>query len=240
MQANLAFHDFQVWRLLTGTFFFNSEPWEIVWLLVFLALFGLELEKKYPSTEMGWFYCLSGVGSCLIWGISAVAWEDKLPLGTSGAITAVIMLALMNHPSRRIRAGKYLIVPAWALGILYYGVVLRYYAWDSWTLTLPAHIGGALCALLYRQFDLRWKRLLGPEANIDASQATEMPTSRVEPMEELVEFADQEDDKHELSQFDSQVDQVLAKISRAGSESLTDQERQLLQNASERYRQRRH
>lgn len=240
MQVDLAFHEFQLWRPLTGVFFFKSPPWEVVWLCLFLALFGLDLEKRLPRIELLWFYCLAGVGSSLIWGASALAWEDKLPLSTSGAITALVVLSLVNQPFRRFRAGRYLVVPAWALGLLYYGVELRYYAWDTWTLTLPAHLGGAITALLYRQFDLRWERIVWGERNIVPPETSEITVPAVVPQDVPEEDVELEDDRQQLLQLETQVDQVLAKISRAGRDSLTDQEKQLLQTASERYRRRRH
>lgn len=240
MRVDQAFYHYQAWRVLTGTFFYIAEPWEIVWLILFLAPFGWALEKKLSAVELVWFYCLTGIGSCLIWGIATVAWEDKLPLATSGAITAVITLLLLKDPSRRFKVRR-LVVPAWSMALLYYGVEFRFYEWDSWSLSLPAHLGGVIGALLYHQFDLRWYRLLvSVKPEIPTPAVSEIPPVHVETLDEPVAAVPDADDEQEILRLDSQVDQVLEKISRAGSQSLTEQEKKLLQHASERYRRRRH
>lgn len=242
MRVDLAFYRLQLWRLVSGNFFFTGDLWEVVWLVLFLALFGLPLERRLTGKELLWFYLLSGAGCCLVWGVSAIAWAERLVLQTSGAITSVIVLLLLLEPSHRFSMFKTLKVPAWALGILYYGVELRFYAWDSWTLALPVHLGGVICALLYRQFDLSWSRFSKREPLADpvpeAPEPTQWTDIRVH-LPKAKEPQEVEDLPIDSQSLDLEVDQVLAKISRAGCDSLTEQEKQVLKLASERYRKRR-
>ena len=97
------------------------------------------------------------------------------------------------------------------------------------------HLGGAAYGIAYKLGDLRFSRIIPsnlgqnpwPRKHSVGVRKKHAPNLRVvRPPEE--------------EGLNDQVDEVLRKISREGTESLTDQERDILQSASQQYKARRH
>jgi membrane associated rhomboid family serine protease len=228
-----AFAEFQIWRLITATFC-HAGPWHLLWNMVFLWWFGRELEALHGSREFLTFYLLAGLLSSLAWALTTIALAPGVPammVGASGAVTAVTVLYAMYYPRHPILMfGFFPIELRWW--------VLIYLGADFYMLFGPnyspiahvAHLGGAAFAVIYKYADLRvirlfGRRLVGPRLRVH----------RPEP-EHDVELPDATSLDEAL---EHRMDEVLAKIAREGPQSLTDRERQVLDEASRRLRNRR-
>jgi hypothetical protein len=97
-----------------------------------------------------------------------------------------------------------------------------------------AHLGGLLYGFLYQKYDLRfsqwrWIDLLDPWRWVTRLKAagSRRPKVRVyhPPLDETP-----------AHNFNQHVDEILAKISASGEASLTDDEREVLKEASRRYK----
>jgi hypothetical protein len=96
-----------------------------------------------------------------------------------------------------------------------------------------AHLGGLLYGFLYKRFDLRYDRLLAgwswPKMKRMVRTATSRKPENVRlytPPQEVVPTPD----------LKLRVDEILAKISAEGESSLTETERELLKEASRRFK----
>ncbi len=200
----------------------------ILFNMLVLWFLGREVETRYGKREFLTFYLTAIVVAGIAWSASqffrgqpnAVCW------GASGGVSAVLVLFALNFPKRQLLVWFVLPVPAWALALF---VVLT----DIWgSVTRPdqvgyeAHLGGAAFALVY--FKLRWRISallpgLGGLPNI--RRGPKLRVHRPGP-------EDEPDD------IDRRVDDILRKIREQGQDSLTRQERRILEKASREYQRR--
>jgi hypothetical protein len=145
---------------------------------------------------------------------------------------AVLMLYAIFYPRNTIRV-------FWFFPLEVRWIVLFYIIFDLHPVLLAlagnptyydrvahaAHLGGLAFGFVYWKFELNlerfWDKLpkLRPP-QLGSGRRPAGPTRRRSPERQLEE----------------EVDQILAKISASGEDSLTDQERRTLQRASERYK----
>ena len=92
-----------------------------------------------------------------------------------------------------------------------------------------AHLGGAAYGIVYKLYDLRFSRLFAGRFTFPKFRFSEMFRRRPRVRMHI---------PPEDQDLDHEVDRVLEKISREGSDSLTDQERHLLDRASRHYKHR--
>ena len=159
-----------VWTLLTAAFS-HSELWHIAINMVVLWSFGSVLERL-----LGWrvflaFYLTSGlvasVAHCVVsWGMG----RAEVPaLGASGAVSALLLVYALLFPKARLLVFGIIPVPALAGALFFVGL-------DLWGLVaqgqgggLPighgAHLGGALCGLVFWLVALRGR--FGPSPRLD-------------------------------------------------------------------------
>ena len=91
----------------------------ILFNMLFLWMFGRDLEGIYGPAEFLRIYLVAIVVSGLAWlGISAVAGGATLE-GASGGVMAIMMLFVLHFPRRTFLFWGILPIPAWALGGLF-------------------------------------------------------------------------------------------------------------------------
>ena len=226
----------QVWRLLTHAFCHDRlSIWHILFNMLCLYWFGSTLESMYGPREFLRFYLAAAVFAGLAFvGLDVYTGSTSPGIGASGAVMAVMMLYTMHYPRETIRF-------CWFIPIEMRFVMLGYVLWDTHPVLLAlagqrmfdgiahaAHLGGLAFGFMYHHFqwrlenltDLiawprwRWKRR--PKLRLVTA-----PVSRPEPDAEM-----------------NRVDELLQKIFELGQDSLTDEERAILENASARLRNR--
>jgi membrane associated rhomboid family serine protease len=229
----------QIWRLLTCAFCHSRQSvLHIVFNMLFLFWFGKTLETMYGSREFLLFYLTAAVAASLAYvGLDLVTGEIAPAIGASGAVLAVVMLYAMHFPRERIFL--FFVFP-----IEIRWLVLIYVIFDLHPVLLAlageayydgvahaAHLGGLAFGYVYWRWNLRletyWERVRMPR--FDRLVGARRHIRLFQPSSE-----------GRQQRADAEVDRILAKIYDQGEGSLTDREREVLQQASERYKNRKH
>lgn len=222
------FSSFQIWRLLTYGFCHALEPLTHIFFNMFvLWMFGRAVEPILGSREFLTFY----LSAIVISGLCHIGISPNPVIGASGGVMAVVFLTAMYFP--RMTVLLFFVIPIelrW-LAVLYAAVDLFGFINPGGDAVAHfAHLGGAAFGVAYkyygwnltRQFDSKWSRF---QLNRSAKK------------KKLRVFT--EEDSHlSNASLDERVDAILEKISREGEASLTDQERALLKEASNKYKKR--
>ncbi len=232
----------QVWRLLSYAFLHDPfSIFHILFNMLFLWWFGHQLESIYGSREFLAFYLLSGLLGGIAFTMRSVFQPDANCLGASGAVTAVMLLYACHFPHRRIYLFFLLPIPIWLfVGFQIFRDILGFAhsvrVGGQGGVAFSVHLAGALFGFLYFRFGWRLMPIL---ANFRFDLAKKRrPKLRVY-HEESREPVGVSSRSSVDEQFEAKVDAVLEKIQRFGKDSLTEGERELLQQASELYKQRR-
>jgi membrane associated rhomboid family serine protease len=242
LDVNAVMHG-EVWRLLTYAFLHDEGGlWHIVFNMLFLWWFGSEVEDLYGPREFLVVY----LTAALLGGVAFVLTylqqdKDHFCLGASGAVTAVLVLCACHYPTRVIYLFFFLPVPIWlfvafSVGQDLYSLLRQ----DLQTRTaVTVHLAGAGYAFLY--YKMQW-RMLNILPSIGAWRR-QRPRSRLriyreeEEPQTPVKVAAGPSEVDE--QLEARMDAVLQKVSDHGIESLTEQERNILLQASERLKRKR-
>jgi membrane associated rhomboid family serine protease len=219
------------------TYGFLHDPWSIQHILFNMVgfwLFGRMIEYRYGQREYLSFFLVAIVVSGVVWVLGEFVANRQLVqnvqiLGASGGIAAVLLLFCLNYPRQIIYIWAVLPVPAWVFAIFFVGMDLmgasgRPLAGDA-NVAFTAHLGGALFAILYYQAGWRLERLV--PRNFSLESLRPKPRLRVV-----------DPDSPEPS-TDERVDEILQKIQEQGRNSLTGEERRILEEASQKYQRRR-
>jgi membrane associated rhomboid family serine protease len=240
----------QIWRLFTyGFLHWPGDFLTFVFGMWFLWMFGTDLEQLYNRRNFLVFY----LGAILIGGVTYTLWNLGRPTGmpymwSAGALTALLTLCAIHFPSRTILIMFVLPVPIWILAVfnILFNLYMALYSGFRAEAPVLVHLASAAWAAGYYKYKrdygspiadffsglLRWRtrrrssqlKLYRPE--------TEPPR---EPVSVAAPPAGHGMDEH----FEAKLDAVLEKIARAGKESLTADEQQILIQASELYKKKR-
>ncbi len=218
------------WQFLTYGFIHAYRPEHIVMNMLGLWFFGRAIEERYGSKEFLRLYLTMLVFSSVLWvtvsKLQGAPAGDSI-IGASGAVTGTIILFALNYPQAQVAFFFVLPMPAWFMGVLLvagdaYGAISRP---EGSRVAFVAHLAGAAFALLYFRQGWNLGRLL------------RLPSFwRVLKRRPRLRIHVPEEKDKELS---SEVDRILAKISREKESSLTRKERRTLKNASRQYQKKR-
>lgn len=233
LDRDFVFRSGQIWRLLTYAFCHSEQHlMHIVCNLLALFFLGRMVAQTLGQREFLWFYLVSAVFSGIVQVASLAAFsaEPTLVLGASGAVSAVFILFALHYP--RLRLMLFGVVPIearWLLaavvaydGLGFLGMVPSIFIAEGTRVGHAAHLGGLVFGLLYFRWEMNltrwWDGIAGrvrtaelPRHNLKIYN----PTTQPEP------------------QLSAKVDQILARISRDGEDSLTPRERRILSQASQ-------
>jgi membrane associated rhomboid family serine protease len=225
----------QVWRLITSTFCHDRYGlWHLLFNMLLLVWFGQRLERIYGSTEFLLFYLTAAICASVAYVALAYYGGSKVAaIGASGAVMGLMMLYVIHYPFEQFLLFWFIPVPLWILLSVYvlYDLhpVLLALAGDQRMLTGVAHashLGGLAFGFLYWRFDWRLEPIYNRVRRAAPTPSRSMPRRR--PI--ILRFPDQDDDLSE------RVDEILKKISEQGKDSLTEEERDILIEASAKYR----
>lgn len=228
----------QVWRLLTHAFLHSLSIWHILFNMLLLWWLGHEIEEMYGSREFLAFYLLAAVFSGIVYTCTSL-FQNAVAVGASGAVTAVMVLYACHFPRRIIYLWFVIPVPIWFLVVGFIAIDALVFVSGARTgIAVAGHLGGALFGFLYRKMGWRVGGLISFFA--DWNRRRRQPRLRVyreEPEPEPVGVASRPQTEAD-KQLEAKVDAVLAKVSEVGKEGLTEEEKELLLQASEIYRKR--
>lgn len=226
LEGDLFRRPWNAWQLLTAGFLHDPQSLRhIGWNMFELWLFGRDVEAIYGRKEFLRLYLSLIVLSSLVWAISAAAMHRSGPmLGASGAVVGVMILYVLHYPHRTFLLFFVVPVPAWLLGTMCIVQNVLGFGTGMGEIAYEAHLAGAAFAYVYYATGWNLGRWLPGGFSLRALKPR--PKLRVH-----------EPDREES--LTDQVDRILEKITREGEQSLTAQERHILEDASRRYQQRR-
>jgi membrane associated rhomboid family serine protease len=223
----------QIWRLVTSAFCHERYGlWHILFNMLLLYWFGQRLERMYGSTEFFLFYMTAAVCASLAYVALAYYSGSKLPaIGASGAVMGLMMLYVIYYPFEQFLLFWFIPLPLWALLSIYilydlHPVLLALAGERLFTGVAHAgHLGGLAFGFAYWRFGWRLEKLVARIWPVDSGRKATRPRNPV-----IIKFEPRDDD---LAQ---RVDEILKKISEQGTQCLTDEERDILVQAAEKYR----
>ena len=213
----------QIWRILTYAFLHaQDDPLHLAFNMYLLFIMGRPVLQLTGSREFTWFYGVSAAFA----GLCSVCFYRLMGapfscIGASGAVLAVFTLFVMHYPRHKL----------YLFGVV--GIEARllaaYVAFDAYPVVQKvmtgnfqgggtansAHLGGMLFAWLYFSWQMRfstwWDRV--------AKRTTSTIKTRKSGLKVYNPATQPEAD------LSDRVDEILAKISEHGEESLTSRER---------------
>ena len=242
------FRNGRVWQLLTATFLHDqTRILHIVGNMLFLYFIGREVEATYGGKDFLALYLGAGIFSTLCWAVMAATRPHAgFMIGASGAVLGVVTLYTLYYPKRELLLMGFIPTPMWLLLALFLFWPLLGEGQDS-GVAWESHLAGAAFGWAYKHFDLRWTRLVEgwssrPRLKVVVPPRYEQarPRSSVPSRGEAVGARSSSAPRSpEEELLDARLDEALAKIAREGRDGLTDDERKILQAASQRARDRR-
>ena len=232
LSADLIEKPWNVWQLVTAGFAHSPDNvWHLILNMVVLFFFGRDVEGTYGSKLFAQLYFSFLICSNLVWlaatdlAVPRAVWGRFSVLGASGAISGVLMLFVILFPRRTIYLNFFIPVPAWLFGILWIAqdVIGAMQGGDQ--VAYSAHLGGAAFGWLFYKTGFQLGRIL--------PQQWSMPSLKRKPPLRVHRPQQHEPD------LSAEADAILEKIGRSGQDSLTPQERRILEEYSRRMQQKR-
>lgn len=222
------FSSFQIWRLVTYGFCHSTQSLGHIFFNMFILwMFGRSVEPVVGSREFLAFYLVSIVIS----GLCHIAISVNPVIGASGGVMAVVFLTAMYYPKMTVLLFFVLPIELRWLAVLYAVVDLFGFVNPrSDSVAHFAHLGGAAFGVAYKYYG--WNLTRGLQRKWERFQS-----NRAVRKSNLHVYSEP-DTRLSKASLDERVDAILEKISREGEASLTDQERELLKEASSKYKKR--
>jgi membrane associated rhomboid family serine protease len=210
---------FFIWQFFTYMFL-HGGFWHLFLNMFILWMFGSEIERYWGSREFLKYYFITGIGAGVLSWLTAM--NSPIPtIGASGAIYGILVAYGMMFPNRPVYL--YFLLPVKAKHFVIFLAIMELFAsraHASSGIAHFAHLGGMLFGYLYLKRE-RFSYLLGDI--LRGSKSKREAQKRLREQEER--------------EMERKVDEILQKISREGRDSLTKEEKELLEWASKRYRQ---
>lgn len=227
----------QVWRVITCAFCHNRTGiFHILFNMLALYWFGVTLERTYGSREFLLFYLTAAAISSLAFiGLDLATGSLGRAIGASGAVMAVLMLFAIHYPRHTIYI--FMIIPLearWAvvLFVIYdlHPVLRELAGQQTFTgVAHSAHLGGLAFGFLY------WWAGISLERFTVGFRIPKFPQMAAARRGMRVYNPVEESGNDEL---EDRLDSILQKIHDEGEDSLTPDERLILQAASQKFKKR--
>lgn len=225
----------KIWQLLTFQFLHSAPwPWHVLFNCLGLYFFGRRVEETLGSRKFLTLYLLSGViGGILQVLLTLLPRHADIPVvGASAGVCGLIAIFCSRHPMQEMQMWIYFfpvtIRAHWLLKfLLFFSIFGALVPFDY--VAHGAHLGGLLLGMSYVHRSSAWDRLL--DAWMLPFQRRKRPqTGR------LAKHAPWRDTRAKTRKdsdtfISSEVDPILDKISAHGFESLTEEERKILEAA---------
>ena len=233
---------FYPWQLLTYQFL-HADFWHLFFNMVFgLWMFGMEVEHVWGPKKFLIYYLCCGVAAGLSQLILSPIFEPILgpTIGASGAIYGVMIAFAAMFPDRYIFL--YFLIP---VKVKYFVIILIVFGVLSvggqGNVANLAHLGGAVAGYLYILYDHRRiarGRNHGSFQSWMSSAPWSRPTSSSGDVVDAKVFDIHESKSLEAKEkpvdLQKRIDEILDKISRSGYQSLSEEEKKILFEASKR------
>ncbi len=216
----------KVWQLLTYGFAHSHDrAFHIVGNMLMLFFFGRDVEARYGPKEFLRIYLVSMVLGGLVFTVRALG-TGATVIGASGAVATIFVLFVFHFPKRTVLLMFLFPMPAWVLGVILIANDILGALGPGQHIAFDVHLTGIAFAIIYYKFGWNLGRFV---PNLSRPQRWLRPKPKLKLHEPL-----QADPYQSL---DARADEVLAKVKQKGVASLSEKERQLLEDYSRRMRQ---
>lgn len=228
---------FQPWQLFTYLFM-HGGLMHLFFNMLALWMFGMELENTWGSKKFLGYYLLCGIGAGISNLLVGPFFGQAGPtVGASGAIYGVLVAFGMMFPDRPIFV--YFVLPIRARYFVLFYMVIEVYSGVTGTMDGVAHfahLGGAAVGAIYMLIDQRRFRI---DRLWSRTRDQFVPTERVGKMHTFQPRNISDATYHDVGRSEEgidqqQIDDILDKISQDGYQSLTEQEKKILFEASKK------
>lgn len=226
---------FLPWQLLTFQFMHGSFS-HILFNMLYMWMFGTELENMWGSKKFLIYYLTCGFGAGLTQLFLAPMFEGAVgpTVGASGGIYGLLLAFAVFFPRRPIYL--YFFIPIPAMYLIGFMILLELFSVGDLSLTAHlAHIGGALIGLIYilveKQFNWSIDGFIDKILYRRQMSYYSTRNSRYQDVE-YYDIEEKEQNEEKINQ--EEIDRILEKISKYGYQSLTDEEKRTLFEASKK------
>lgn len=244
------------WRFLTSGFVHSPISfWHIFGNMLGLIMFGYgmmlgigpggfglvrgeNVEQVLGRGEYLLFYLLTIIFSGVVFSLVN---PESASLGASGGVTGVIILFAFLYPKKQLLLYGVIPLPMWAIGLL---IVFMDGMGASGVgdggIAYAAHLGGAAFATFYYFVFLSRRRRMTDVFSVFRKIFAQNPNVKI--------YREENDKKNnaqnapkstEDEKFTKRLDEILDRYGKVGEAGLTAEEREFLQRASKRYRDKR-
>jgi membrane associated rhomboid family serine protease len=147
-----------LWQPVTYMFVHARSPTHILFNMLILWMFGVELERMWRTRFFVKFYAITGIGAGLISILVSLlpfaatrATYDATIIGASGALYGLLLAFALYYPNRPILMFFFFPVPAKYFVAILGAVAFITSAEGSGSVAATTHLGGLLVAYIYLQ-----------------------------------------------------------------------------------------
>lgn len=214
-----------------------------------LWMFGRELEEVWGKREFTKYYLVSGVGAgifILLLEIFLGGSQPTLTMGASGAIFGILLASAMSWPNREVYLYFFIPVKMKYLVMGFGGIAVLGLLQGGGNISHAGHLGGLLAGFLYIQY--RRSGLahgVGKMFNLNTHGPGERKGKpRVKKKGNVVEPHDgwrdrsqhRREEQLRYKNEQERIDELLDRIAKKGWKSLSQKEKDFLQDVSKRKR----
>lgn len=219
----LCFHEGELWRLFTYQFL-HANLGHILFNMIALWFFGPVVEERFGHLRFLLYYLFCGVAAALFssllgyLGFFDPEWRFIPMVGASGSIYGIMAACAVLFPHARVQLlfpPVNLSVRQFALVVLGIACAVVIFQWNN-AGGEAGHLGGMFAGFILTLLILLKERLSSPGRQSASYNRPSRPSDRTPYPTE------------------SEVNEVMDKISRSGLSSLTEEEREILKRASRR------
>ena len=216
-------YHFKIWQLVT--YMFLHDPYGIMHILfnmLFLWMFGVELEYEWGTKEFLKYYFITGIGA----GITNLLLSGATTIGASGAVYGIMLAYALRYPDRYIYI--YFLFPVKIKYFMAFLFLVQFFStFNPYSdgIAHAAHLGGIVVGFAYLKY---WHLFYKLKTNFSSLFRGTKSGSRFK-------YTKGGDDKTEY--YRQVIDELLDKINRVGYLNLTDEEKKLLEEGSKYLRE---
>jgi membrane associated rhomboid family serine protease len=217
-----AIYGLQIWQIVTYMFV-HANVFHLLFNMLALWMFGGPVEEAMGSKKFLRYYFLCGLGAALC--VCIFSWHS-LSIGASGAIFGILVAFGMLFPEAPVLV--FFIFPMRAKYFVLLFAAIELFVTLSYTrdsIAHFAHLGGMLTGYLYLKYHYKLEEMYSVARNYKRVKMHQKE-SRVKIQQEI----------HDKN-LQERVDRILDKIRESGLESLSREEHETLDAASERLRE---
>jgi len=212
--------DLRVWQLVTCALV-HVGVWHLVWNAFGILIFGRIVEQRLGMAKFLRFLLGAQLTASLGFLFLSSIQDTVMPMvGASGIDFGLLVLCAFWYPNLQILLFFVLAVPLWIAAALFVFIEVMMLFEQGGGIAHSAHLGGALYGLIYYrfvgEFDQVFHALDGWKAKRKRQRL--------------------EDTRRADAELRGEVDRILDKVNREGMTALTQKEKRVLKEASERLR----